>query len=120
MKFAIFTTALFTASSAAAVTFKAFPSQVTCELSSGGPATFTTAELEAIASAGISGTPFESSAANTASGRCSSLQLPYYSSGLGKGAGQLYYVYDSKADVIEFCTADTPIVTEPYPVTCDF
>jgi len=41
-------------------------------------------------------------------------------SDLGKGAGQLYFVYDSKAKNIEFCTADTPSLTGGYPDTCDF
>lgn len=41
-------------------------------------------------------------------------------SDLGKGAGQLYFVYDSKAKAIEFCTADTPSLSGGYPDTCDF
>ncbi|KAG4413300.1 hypothetical protein IFR04_013560 [Cadophora malorum] len=104
---------------ATATTFTAFPTTLTCNLAS-GTATFTTSELESIASAGVKETPFEKSASNTGSGRCQKINLPYYSSDLGKGAGQLYFVYDSKAKNIEFCTADTPSLTGGYPDTCDF
>jgi len=63
---------------ATATTFTAFPTTLTCNLAS-GTATFTTSELESIASAGVKETPFEKSASNTGSGRCQKINLPYYS-----------------------------------------
>ncbi|KAH9205524.1 hypothetical protein DL95DRAFT_417336 [Leptodontidium sp. 2 PMI_412] len=98
---------LFTASAVSAQTFTAFPTTLKCELDT-GVATFTKAEVEAVAAAGISGTPVENSAANASSGRCTTYRLPYFRSELGEGGSGVYYVFDSAANRIEFCGADRP------------
>ncbi|KAL1623986.1 hypothetical protein SLS56_008038 [Neofusicoccum ribis] len=122
-----FAAILFAAAGAsAAITFEQFPATgVACPNSDASANLESlTADLKASAEAARNDTPYEQSAANIASGKCSSLKLPYFITTAkqtnGEPAGSLSFAWDKDAEKIYYCGAQGLYSTNGsgYPDGC--
>ncbi|KKY32961.1 hypothetical protein UCDDA912_g07081 [Diaporthe ampelina] len=96
---------------ASAQTLTGFPSSITCLKNDGTNGDVSRAEIES-AVVGPQGDVTEESAANTASGHCTSLSgIPLYYTGVGDIAG-VSYAYDKATDTYTFCLAQGAVDPE--------
>ncbi|TDZ71699.1 hypothetical protein CTRI78_v001994 [Colletotrichum trifolii] len=102
---------------ASAVTLQGFPSSVSCLQDSGKTAELTKAEMQA-AIVGPKGLKEDDSAANVASGKCSTLSgIPLFTVGAGKGS--VGFAYDKAKDTYHFCFVQGAVDPKiGYPTTC--
>ncbi|OJD37930.1 uncharacterized protein BKCO1_5000132 [Diplodia corticola] len=113
-------------SAQAAITFKQFPATgIACPNSDASADLISdTAALKAAAEAARNDVPVEESAANIASGQCTSLKLPYYvtrtKQANGEAAGLLSFAWDAASETIYYCTAQGLFSTSGngYPDSC--
>ncbi|KAF9880290.1 hypothetical protein CkaCkLH20_02244 [Colletotrichum karsti] len=103
---------------ASAQTLEGFPESISCKQSSGGNASVSKAEMKS-AIVGPKGNLEDNSAANVASGKCSSLSgIPLYTVGAASKAN-VGFAYDKAKDTYHFCFAQGAVDDATgYPSQC--
>ncbi|KAL0933623.1 uncharacterized protein CTRU02_210422 [Colletotrichum truncatum] len=103
---------------ASAQTLEGFPNSISCQQDAGGEATVSKAELkEAIV--GPKGTMSDPSAANVASGKCSTLSgIPLYTVGAA-GKANVGFAFDKAKNTYHYCFAQGAVDKKiGYPSQC--
>ncbi|RYP07546.1 hypothetical protein DL764_002423 [Monosporascus ibericus] len=101
-----------------AATYNGFPNALTCSLDDTTTATRTAAEVQRMVT-GPAGTLIDPSASNVASGKCTSLRIPYYN--VSDGAfGLVAFAYDEASDTYYYCLGQGAITSDSggYPSLC--
>ncbi|KAK2024127.1 hypothetical protein LX32DRAFT_656427 [Colletotrichum zoysiae] len=101
---------------ASAQTFVGFPNSLTCK-TAGGTATLSKTEVQN-GIVGPKGLKIDDSAANVASGDCSTLsKIPLFSQTVD-GKGDVSFAFDKSTNTYHFCSADGAIDASGFQSSC--